>query len=400
MKAALPLGAFAARRGLTPRTALSGLFVLAALAALWAGRDFAVPVVVAATLAVLLAPMCSALTRLLRSRVLAALVSVSFAAALALMLSWTVATHLSGAADRLPEVLRLAARDIGSLGAERAAAMQRTRAAIAELDRSVARATGTPRASVAAAAAAAAAPRSASIVGSIVDAAGQWALTASKSVLGLALQCGAIALLAFFLLSGAPALVARLQALCARHAAGSAHHCAPALAEAALQVRLFSQVTLVTNLAIGLGVALGLAAFGVPQAWMWGVVAGTLHFVPYAGLMAMMALAALEVYAAQSSLLAALLGAGYIALVGVVVGTAMAVWLQGRAARVDSALLFGGTLFWAVLWGAWGLVLGPLMVVLTRLAWREAAWFGGRPATSPPLDQPQVGAVLHAPEAP
>ena len=387
---ALPPMAFAAGRGLPPRTALSGLLALAALAALWAGRDFAVPVVVAVTLTVLLAPMCALLTRLLRSRVLAALASVSLAGAVALLLAWTVATHLSGAADRLPEVLRLAARDVGNLGVERAAAMQRTRAAIAELDRSVARATGTPRA----AAPAAAAARPASIVSSIVDAAGQWALTASKSMFGLALQCGAMALLAFFLLSGAPALVARLQALCARHATGPAR-CAPALAEAALQIRLFSQVTLVTNLAIGLGVALGFLAFGVPQAWMWGVVAGTLHFVPYAGLMAMMALAALEVYAAQSSLLAALLGAGYVGLVGVVVGTAMTVWLQGRAARVDSALLFGGTLFWAVLWGAWGLVLGPLMVVLTRLAWRETAMFGRLPAQ--PLDEAQVGTVLHAP---
>jgi predicted PurR-regulated permease PerM len=210
-------------------------------------------------------------------------------------------------------------------------------------------------------------------------------------MLGLALQCGAIALLSFFLLSGAPGLVARLHRLCARHATGPAR-CAPALAEAALQIRLFARVTLLSNLAIGVGVALGFLAFGVPDAWRWGAVAGVLHFVPYAGLMAMMVLAALEVYAAQGSLWAALLGLGYVAVVGVVVGTAMTVWLQGRAAKVDSALLFGGTLFWAVLWGAWGLMLGPLMVVLTRLAWRESARLGTDPGTERPA---QPGAALH-----
>ena len=44
----------------------------------------------------------------------------------------------------------------------------------------------------------------------------------------------------------------------------------------------------------------------------------------------------------------------------------MAMWLQGRAARVDGAFVFAGTVFWSVIWGAWGLMLGPLMVVLTR----------------------------------
>jgi predicted PurR-regulated permease PerM len=142
------------------------------------------------------------------------------------------------------------------------------------------------------------------------------------------------------------------------------------------------------------GVALGFMSFGVPDAWLWGIAAGTLHFVPYAGLMVMMALAALEVYAAQSSLLAAVLGAGYVGVVGVVVGTAMTVRLQGRAAKVDSALLFRDTLFWAVLWGAWGLVLGPLMVVLTRLVWRESACFGNRAAA------PSVPACAAAPGQP
>ena len=44
----------------------------------------------------------------------------------------------------------------------------------------------------------------------------------------------------------------------------------------------------------------------------------------------------------------------------------MAMWLQGRVARVEGALVFAGTVFWSVIWGAWGLMLGPLMVVLTR----------------------------------
>jgi predicted PurR-regulated permease PerM len=66
------------------------------------------------------------------------------------------------------------------------------------------------------------------------------------------------------------------------------------------------------------------------------------------------------------------LAAACVAAVGVAVGTAMSVWLQGRVARVDSATVFAGTVFWSVLWGGWGLMLGPLLVVVMRLAWLRA----------------------------
>lgn len=355
-------------RGLRTRTAASILAALAAIAALWAGREFVIPVVVAVLLAVLLWPLCQRLLPVLRLQVLAALVAVVITIVISGSMVWAVGIQLSGASERLPDVLKLVARDVARVGVERAQAMQRTRAAIAELDRSVARVTGTARAPNPGVVAGAA---PASLVGSVVDAAGNAALAVSKSALGVALQCGAIALLTFFLLCNGAVLAARLRQWCSRHAAGKGR-CAPALHEASRQVLLFARVTLLTNAAIGVGIALGFLAFGVRDAWMWGLAAGTLHFVPYAGLVVMMGLAALEVYAAQSSLFAALLGAGYVALIGVVVGTAMTVWLQGRAAKVDSALLFAGTLFWAALWGAWGLVLGPLMVIITRLVWRES----------------------------
>lgn len=100
--------------------------------------------------------------------------------------------------------------------------------------------------------------------------------------------------------------------------------------------------------------------------------AGALHFVPYAGLALTMVLGAVEVYATQGSALAALLAVAYVALVGVAIGSGLAVWLQGRASRVDSAVTFGGTVFFSVLWGGWGLVLGPLLVVTGQAVWRHA----------------------------
>jgi predicted PurR-regulated permease PerM len=347
----------------TPLRAIAACCIAATL---WAGRDFFVALVLSLVLAVLLWPPCARLAALLRSRVLAAALSVAATMAAVGATGWVVGVQLSGSSDRLPEVLRLMARDIGSLGTDRARAVQRTRAALVELDRTVARVTGTDRDVP---------PRSGeakpSIVGRVVDAVSTQALSISEASFNVMLQCGVVALLAFFLLCGGAPLVTQLQSWGQRRLAHPAC-CAHAMRQAVRQVRVHARVTLIGNAALGLGVVLGFAALGVPEAGMWGLVAAALHFVPYAGLALLMALAALEAYAAQSSLWAAALGAGYVCVLGIVVGTGLTVWLQGRSARVNSATLFAGTLLMATLWGAWGLVLGPLMVALAHLAWGEA----------------------------
>lgn len=179
----------------------------------------------------------------------------------------------------------------------------------------------------------AAAPRS-SIVSTIVDWSTATLVGATKTTFGVLVKTSAIVLLTFFLLCTGDRLALRLS--------------------------------------IGLAVALGFAAFGVADAWTWGLVAGVLHFVPYAGLAVMMGLATIEVYAVRESLLAAGLAMGYVLVIGVLLGTVMAAWLQGRASNVDSAIMFGGTIFFGVIWGGWGLVLGPLLVISTRAILRHA----------------------------
>lgn len=49
-------------------------------------------------------------------------------------------------------------------------------------------------------------------------------------------------------------------------------------------------------------------------------------------------------------------------------GTRLAAWLQGRAAKMNAAAVFIGVVFWGALWGVWGLLLGPALVVLIKVA--------------------------------
>jgi predicted PurR-regulated permease PerM len=353
-----------------PVTAVNTIAIVAALAAAWIGAAFWVPMVAAITLAVLLWPALRFIERWLRVRVLSALLVVSAAVAVTLMTMFLLAAQLSVAGERVPDVLRLAARDLQSLPQTGTGTVQRTQQALDELDRAVAKVTGTARAT----GSGAAKPNS-SIVAAVVAWSSGFLAAAGRATTGVLLQAGAIVLLTFFLLCSGDRLARMVSVWCdgrprVRLPRGSF---SPLVQDLAREMRQFGAVTLITNAVIAMAVGLGFAAFGVEDAWAWGLAAGALHFVPYAGLALTMVLAAVEVYATQASAFAALLAVLYIAAVGVAVGSGLAAWLQGRASRVDSAITFGGTVFFSVLWGGWGLVLGPLLVVTGHAVWRHIA---------------------------
>jgi predicted PurR-regulated permease PerM len=349
--------------GRRPAPALWVLAILGVLAALWAGRAFVVALLSAVALTVLLWPLLRRVQSLVRVRALAALLVLGVATAAAAGLGTLVATQLSASGQRLPDALRLAARDVSRLDGMGAATVQRTRSALAELDRTVARVTGTPPSPPAARAA----PASGSLVTSAVERSTDWILGAGRAGFAFVLQAGVIVMLVFFLLCSGDRLAHGLSRWIDGRPLARGRF-SPLVSALAREVRRYGAVTLVTNVLIGLAVAAGAAAFGVASPWAWGLLAATLHLVPYAGLAATMAVLGLEVYVLHGSALLAALAAAYVALLGLVLGSVLATWLQGRASRIDSALMFAGTVFFTVLWGGWGLVLGPLMVVMTHAA--------------------------------
>jgi predicted PurR-regulated permease PerM len=374
-----------------PATAVSTLAAVALLGLAWAGAAFWVPLVMSCTLAVLLWPALMAVERVLKLRVLAALVVTTGALAATVLAGFLIASQVAATLDRVPDVLRQAAKDVQALPSQGRGTWQRTQQALEELDRAVARATGTNRGG-----ATAAKP----VDGSIVTTAVAWSATAlaalSRSAGSVALHLGAIVLLTFFLLCSGERLAAQVSRWCdgpgrfglRAGPLGEAGRFSPLVSDLALEMRRFGAVTLITNAAIAVAVALGFVAFGIADAWAWGLLAGALHFVPYAGLALTMLLAAVEVYATQGSGLATVAVVAYVALVGVALGNGLAPWLQGRASKVDSAVTFGGTLFVSVLWGGWGLVLGPLLVVMVLVVARHLQ--GTEPAAEAVLGVAEV----------
>jgi predicted PurR-regulated permease PerM len=109
-------------------------------------------------------------------------------------------------------------------------------------------------------------------------------------------------------------------------------------------------VIVVVNVAVGVATGLALHAIGVDRALVWGVAAAVLCIVPYLG---------------AAALASALLAIGLVLAIAGVLGIGLQTWLMGRAARMNAPAVFVALLFWAVLWGGWGLLLGvPIMLAV------------------------------------
>jgi predicted PurR-regulated permease PerM len=100
---------------------------------------------------------------------------------------------------------------------------------------------------------------------------------------------------------------------------------------------------------------------------MWGVTAAVLHVVPYVGMGILTAFGAAEAFLAHGTAGAAIGTAAYLVVVSTLIGTAVAAWLQSRAARMNAAAVFIGLVFWGALWGVWGLFLGPGLIVVMKV---------------------------------
>ena len=263
-------------------------------------------------------------------------------------------------------------------GAGADSVLLRVRAAFVELDRATERIGGakptirTARGRAAAKAAELAASNAAgavppvSISQSASVALRDTAVSGSGALVKFAGDLTVIFFIAFFLLVGGEPLAGRFLDLWDQYpglrlrAEYTAHECVR-------QIRIYGGVLLVTNSVVGVAVWAAFSAAGLPDAAGWGITAAILHVVPYLGMALLTGLGAAETFLAQGTVGAALAMAAFLVLLSTVIGTLVTAWLQGRAARMNPAAVFVGVVFWGAMWGVWGLLLGPALVVLLKV---------------------------------
>lgn len=364
-------------------TALVLLATLASIAALWWGRSFLIPLTAGLMLALLVLPLHTLLERIVRWRVIASMLTLSVVVALLALAAAAFGDQLARVAGRAPDMISLVAQQISATDPGADSVMKRARNAFRELDRAAERLAGTrpliaaPRtkaaakaadaaASAAAAAASAAAPPPVSLTETATVALRDTAVSGSGAVIKLMADLTIILFIAFFVLSGGQPLAARFLDLWDERP-GLRARAEHAAFECVRQIRIYFGVLLVTNTVIGLAVWLAFTVSGLPDAAGWGITAAVLHIVPYLGMALLTGLGAAEAYLAHGTLAAALGMAAFVLVLSTLIGTVVTAWMQGRAAKINAAALFIGVVFWGALWGAWGLLLGPALVVLLKV---------------------------------
>ncbi len=143
-----------------------------------------------------------------------------------------------------------------------------------------------------------------------------------------------------------------------------------ALEDAATRISEYLLMQFAVNALYGVLFGLGLFALGVPNATLWGVIAGLLRIVPYVGTLTGVLLPLVVSVSASSSWWPPLLVVALFLVLEVTLANFLEPWLYSSRTGISSLALMVAAIFWALVWGWPGLVLStPLtvcMVVLGR----------------------------------
>lgn len=347
---------------------------LAVVAALWWGQRFLIPLAAGLMLAMLVMPLTVRLEGWLRSPVAATVLTLALVLGTLTAGAAVFGAQLVRVIERVPEMISMVAQQIAQREPGTESVLARARTALQQLDRAADQViAGKPllhpgrRATTLAPASVALATKpNNNISDGAAVALRVTAVSGSSVLLGFAGNLSIIFFIAFFVLLGGKTLAARFLGLWGYHP-GVHLRAQAAMLECARQIRIYVGVLLVTNTVIGVAVWAAFSLADLPDAAGWGVTAALLHVVPYLGMALLTILGAAETFLAHETFGAALGMATFVVLLSTLVGTLVTAWLQGRAAKMNSASVFIGLVFWGALWGVWGLFLGPVLVVLLKV---------------------------------
>ena len=150
--------------------------------------------------------------------------------------------------------------------------------------------------------------------------------------------------------------------------ASDVHATSEAIGDAASRVARVLSLQLMTNFGFAVAVGGGLFVLGMPNAVLWGLLAGGLRFVPYLGTALGAVLPTLIAFAVTPGWAQPFLVLGWIVACDLVLGQILEPLLFGESTGVTPLALIMSALFWGTLWGPVGLLLStPLAICLLVL---------------------------------
>jgi predicted PurR-regulated permease PerM len=132
------------------------------------------------------------------------------------------------------------------------------------------------------------------------------------------------------------------------------------------QIENFMRVTMLTSVLVAVATSLSLWRLGLEQYVVWGLLAGIFNSIPYLGPVLVTGGLGLVAFMQFDSIPKTLAIAGVAFLITSLEGFLLTPTLMSRAARINSAAIFTGLLFWTWIWGVWGTVLAVPMLMMIK----------------------------------
>lgn len=132
-------------------------------------------------------------------------------------------------------------------------------------------------------------------------------------------------------------------------------------------IQRYMFMLLITNALVAVLSWIAFRWMGLENAGAWAVAAGLLHVIPYFGPLLIAAGTGMAAFMQFDSLSIALLVAGASLAIATIVGMLVTTWMSGRIAKMNAAAVFISLLFWAWLWGVWGMLLSIPIIVIVKV---------------------------------
>lgn len=341
------------------RTCVVILTITIVVAALYLAQSFFIPLLLGILSSYALCPIVDRLERWRLPRAIGA------AAVLALFvgsLTWiglSVSDDVAALIEKLPGAARSMRKALSNEFGETPSPLQNMRKAAKELQ----------DAALPPEQAAAAAPKGARVVVASMPRSTwieDYTLHQSALALSVLVQAPIVLLLAYFLLASGGHFRRKLVKVVGS-SLSSKKELVRLLDDVDTQVQYYLLTVAVTNTVLAASSWLAFWAIGLEAPDAWGLAAGILHSIPYVGTAIVALASAIAGFLQTGSLMFALGIAAISVGLSTLAGYGFQTWMQSRMSRVHPAILFIGVLFFAWLWGVWGLLLGAPLIAIVKV---------------------------------
>ncbi len=332
------------------RKLLICMFILATIYALYFGRDFVMPVILAFLLALMLTPI----VRFFRKRGIPEGVSATLLVLASVLAIASAGYFLSGPATDLVNQ----APEIGRRISERLAEFRHPFERFMEVSQQVEKVTETTQEPG---------------VQRVVVAQPGIVSQAAGNVLSGATTAAITFVLSLFLLASGSMFYEKIVQSFAR--LSEKKRALRIVYDVEREISRYLLTVAIINAGLGTAIGLGLWALGMPNPAVWGVAAAALNFLPYVGALATIILVACISLITFDTLSYALLPPAFVIVCNVIEGQFITPLVVGRRLEINAVAIFIAVAFWSWLWGFVGaLIAVPLLVMFKVFCDHFESW--------------------------